>query len=82
MRNYREGKDTKFSPEAVFDILRKHHPTDWLLSIELYEIAVMDDMKKLERDIAEYLTTISTKRPAIKHLIDDGMQLVNQFQLG
>jgi len=82
VRNYREGKNTKFSPEAVFDILRKHHPTDWLLSIELYEIAVMDDMKKLERDIAEYLTTISTKRPAIKHLIDDGMQLVNQFQLG
>ena len=39
-------------------------------------------MKKLERDIAEYLTTISTKKPAIKHLIDDGMELVNQFQLG
>ncbi|WP_028376480.1 aromatic amino acid hydroxylase [Leeuwenhoekiella sp. MAR_2009_132] len=81
VRNYREGKDTQFSPEAVFDILIKYHPTDWLLSVELYEIAVADNMEKLKLEILNHLDQLQSQKPKLKHLIKDGLDLVNNSQV-
>ena len=36
VRNIREGKNAKFSLDAALDLVKKHHPKDWLLSVEIY----------------------------------------------
>ncbi len=76
VRNYRAGKDTRFSPEAVFDILKKHHPEDWLLAVELYELAYEEKMEQFAQEIKASLDEKSQKRPQLRHLISDGLELI------
>ncbi|RXG11755.1 phenylalanine-4-hydroxylase [Leeuwenhoekiella aestuarii] len=76
VRNYREGKDTKFSPQAVFDILNKNHENDWLLALELYELAKEDNREDFLKEINTYLAALKTSNTKIKHLIEDGIALV------
>ena len=77
VRNYREGKDTRFSPQAVFDLLKKYHPEDWLLPVELYELAVDENLSEFCREIEEHLSQISEQRPNLSHLIEDGLKLLH-----
>ncbi len=77
IRDYREGKDTLFSPEAVFDILQKSHPKDWLLSVELYELAAERENKVFAKEVLAYLNDLKERRAEIAHLIDDGINLVD-----
>lgn len=76
VRNIREGKNTKFSLEATFDILSKYHPKDWLLSVEIYELAVENHVSLAERVLA-HLQDLKSERPTVAHLIDGGIRLVN-----
>ncbi|MDT0688070.1 aromatic amino acid hydroxylase [Autumnicola psychrophila] len=76
VRNIREGKNTMFSLSAAFDIVKKDHPKDWLLSVEIYELAVYMD-RKLAKKVLDHLTALKSKRPKISHLIEDGIELVN-----
>ncbi|UJH92296.1 aromatic amino acid hydroxylase [Antarcticibacterium sp. 1MA-6-2] len=77
VRNIRNGENTKFSLQAAFDILKKHHSSDWLLSVEIFELAVDSD-QRLAKEVKEYLDALKGKRPEISHLIDGGMELINQ----
>ena len=72
VRNFREGKNTKYSIQAVFDILKKDHQEDWLLTTEIYELALEHD-PKLAKINKEYLEKLQQKRPKIAHLIEDGI---------
>lgn len=72
--NIRHGENTKFSLNAAFDILKKHHKNDWLLSIEIYELAVDVD-QSLADDVKAYLLELKKRRPEISHLIEDGMAM-------
>ncbi|MDN3595360.1 aromatic amino acid hydroxylase [Zunongwangia endophytica] len=74
VRNVREGKNTKFSIQAVFDILKKDHQEDWLLSTEIYELALEHDEDLAERT-KEHLKDLQQKRPKIAHLIEDGFAM-------
>ncbi|HET8754136.1 MAG TPA: aromatic amino acid hydroxylase [Salinimicrobium sp.] len=76
VRNIREGKNTKFSLEAAFEILQKHHPKDWLLALEIYELAHGHD-EKLANSVLEYLHEMKSQRPNVAHLIDGGIELVD-----
>ena len=76
VRNYREGKDTKFSPQAVLDILKKSHPKDWLLSVELYELAKDENHTSFMTEILQHLEQVKVQNPKVKHLIEDGLELV------
>ncbi|MDT0675605.1 aromatic amino acid hydroxylase [Autumnicola musiva] len=76
VRHIREGKNTKFSLNAAFDILKKHHPKDWLLSVEIYELAVYKD-QKLANEVLDHLENLKSKRPKTAHLIEDGIRMVN-----
>jgi len=76
VRNYREGKDTKFSPQAVLDILKKSHPKDWLLSVELYELAKDENHTSFMTEILQHLEQVKAQNPKVKHLIEDGLELV------
>ncbi|GAB2765407.1 aromatic amino acid hydroxylase [Salinimicrobium soli] len=75
VRNIREGKNTKFSLEAAFDILKKHHQKDWLLSVEIFELAYEKD-EKLAHEVLEHLEKVKSERPEVAHLIDGGVNLV------
>ena len=74
VRNFREGKNTKYGIQAVFDILKKDHQKDWLLATEIYELALEHDLK-LAKITKDYLEKIQDKRPEIAHLIEDGISM-------
>ena len=76
VRNIRNGENTKFSLNAAFDIAKKHHPKDWLLSVEIYELAVEND-PKLAKEVKTRLKEIKKQRPEVAHLIDDGLELTD-----
>ncbi len=70
----RNGKNTKFSIQAAFDIAKKYHPKDWLLSVEIYELVAEND-PKLASEVKEHLKKIKELRPKVAHLIDGGIQM-------
>lgn len=74
VRNIRNGKNTKFSLQAAFDIVKKHHPKDWLLSVEIFELAMEDD-PKLAGEVKSHLEDLKRSRPEVAHLIDDGIEM-------
>ncbi|APS38740.1 aromatic amino acid hydroxylase [Salegentibacter sp. T436] len=76
VRNIREGKDAKFSLDAALELVKKHHPKDWLLSVEIYELAVGKD-EKLAKEALNNLEDVKSRRPDISHLIDGGISLIN-----
>lgn len=74
VRNIRNGENTKFSLSAAFDIVKKHHPKDWLLSVEIYELAVENDQKLAEK-VKARLEEIKKERSEVANLIDDGIEM-------
>lgn len=75
IRNYRNGETTKFSPDAVFDILKKHHNEDWLLPLEIYELEVLRNTT-LSKEVFRYLNELKERRPEVSHLIEGGLELL------
>src|SRR5690606_8057054 len=58
----------------VFEILKSEYPTEWLLTIELYELSFLNKFV-LQQEIKEYLIALSQKQREISHLIEDGIRL-------
>jgi len=77
VKNIRNGENSKFSLNAAFDILKKNHPKDWLLSVEIYELALEND-QKLASEVKARLEEIKLNRPEVGHLIDDGIEMTEQ----
>jgi len=75
VRNIREGNNTKFSLQAAFDLVKKHHPSDWLLSVEIYELVFHQD-PKLATEVKDHLESLKKSRPDVAHLIDGGLDLI------
>ncbi len=76
VRNIRNGGNAKFSLQAAFELVKKYHPNDWLLPVEIYELALEDD-SKLAAEVKEHLEDVKKRRPKITHLIDGGMELID-----
>ncbi|HET8737055.1 MAG TPA: aromatic amino acid hydroxylase [Pricia sp.] len=76
VRHFREGKNTNISRHKVFDALKNEYPNDWLLSVELYELAKSNGDSDFAEEIASHLEEVKRSRPDVGHLIDDGMGLV------
>ena len=64
--------------EVIFSNLQEQHPTDWLLSLELYELLSIDDNYDLKTRVFNHLNSIIDNRPKIAHLITDGIALINE----
>ena len=77
IRHFREGKNTTVSRNKVFKALKNDHPKDWLLPVELYELAKQDNNQEFQQEILEHLENIKRDNPKVGHLIDDGLQLVD-----
>lgn len=77
IRHFREGKNTTVSRNKVLKALKKDHSEDWLLPVELYELAKQDNNHAFQKEILEHLEHIKLDNPKVGHLIDDGLQLVD-----
>ncbi|MFS4457392.1 aromatic amino acid hydroxylase [Maribacter sp. 2304DJ31-5] len=85
IRDFREEKNTTISRNKVFKEIISHHPNDWLLLVELYELAKMNPENGREqgfaREIRSHLETVKRNNPKVGHLIDDGLELANSKTL-
>ena len=81
VRDFREGKNTTISRNKVFKEVVAHYPEDWLLCVELYELALMDAQNQKEQDFASqikaHLEVVKENNPKVGHLIDDGLNLAS-----
>ncbi|WP_437373098.1 aromatic amino acid hydroxylase [Maribacter litoralis] len=75
IRDFREGKNTIISRTKVFQEIQEKYPTDWLLPIEIYELAAKSNEHKLIKSIEEHLENIKLDHPNLGQLIDDGLEL-------
>ena len=78
IRDYREGKNTTISRNKVFQELKHNYPNDWLLSIELYELAKISNDTNFAEEIAAHLENVKQNNPKLGNLIDDGLMLLNE----
>ena len=78
IRDFRIGKNTTISRNKVLQQLKTNYPTDWLLSVELYELAKDKDDKEFAKEIVAHLESVKQDDPKIAHLIDGGLMLAEQ----
>lgn len=76
VRMIRENKDSKSELKAVFEKLKKDHPADWLLSVEIAELLKDSDETQFLHEVLVYLNQLKVKRPEIAHLISGGLDLI------
>ncbi|MBO0321580.1 aromatic amino acid hydroxylase [Muricauda sp. CAU 1633] len=77
IREFREGKNTTISRNKVFKALAENHPNDWLLPVELYELAKKGHDEAFQQEILDHLESIKQNNPKVGHLIDDGIALID-----
>ena len=77
IRHFREGSNTTISRNKVFREIREKYPNDWLLSVELYELAKNNSDDGFAQEIRAHLETVKLNNPSVGHLIDDGLALVD-----
>ena len=82
IRHFREGINPTISRNKVFRELKHHYPDDWLLCIELYELARNNGDLEFADEISTHLDTVKNNNPQYGHLIDDGLALVEQSLVG
>jgi phenylalanine-4-hydroxylase len=82
VRHYREGINTTISRNKVFREVRENFPNDWLLSVELYELAQNNKDAEFADEIAAHLETVKLNNPRTGHLIDDGLKLAKSALVG
>ena len=77
IRAFREGSNTTISRHKVFQEVCDEFPNDWLLPVELYELAKNNGDTDFAIEIAAHLEVIKQNNPKLGHLIDDGLGLVD-----
>lgn len=72
MRENNWVKEEKLS--EIFQILKSDYPTEWLLPVEIYELAFLNKFV-LQHEIKEYLQQLILQQKEVAHLIEDGIWL-------
>ncbi len=78
IRHFREGINKTISRNKVFKEVKENYPDDWLLSVELYELAKTNGDFDFALQIQQHLESVKNRIPQLGHLIDDGLALVDQ----
>lgn len=82
VRDWRENVDRTISRSKMFEELKENYPTDWLLSVELYELARLEGNEAFADRIKNHLEDIKAENPKVGHLIDGGLALCNGNLVG
>jgi phenylalanine-4-hydroxylase len=76
IRNIRENKTAATTLKEAFASVTANHPNDWLLSIEIIELAKKEENTDLVEKVLNHLEKVKINRPEIKHLVDNGLELI------
>lgn len=76
VRIIRESKDIYTSFEPIFHKLKKDHPKDWLLAVEIAELLKDRNDTQQLGEVLNYLDNLKLKRPEVAHLITGGLDLI------
>jgi phenylalanine-4-hydroxylase len=76
VRNIREKSPFEANLEEFFSSVEANHPNDWLLSIEIAELAQKMKNEILVNKVLDHLEKVKNKRPDIAHLITNGLELL------
>ena len=78
VRDYREGTNKTISRTKVLEQLIEKHAADWLLPVELYELAYLGNETELCEKIINHLENLKQTNPKLGHLIDDGLSIIHR----
>ncbi len=78
VREYRGENNKTISRTKVLEQLIDKHPNDWLLSVELYELAFKANEKTFSESVLKHLETVKQNNPSVGHLIDGGLEIINK----
>lgn len=76
IRNIRENKTAATTLKEAFASVTTNHQNDWLLSLEIVELAKKQENTDLVDKVLNHLEKVKTNRPEIKHLVDNGLELI------
>ena len=76
VRNIREGKPAATTLKEAFASVSAGHPNDWLLSVEIAELAKKEGNSDLVDKVLNHLEKVKSNRPEIVHLVDNGLELI------
>ncbi len=72
VRKYREKESKSIDIENILSVLKTKFPEDWLLSVELFEIAVQESLP-IADELHNYLLELKDNSK-VPHLIEDGIE--------
>ncbi|MBP6039970.1 MAG: aromatic amino acid hydroxylase [Flavobacterium sp.] len=75
VRTIREKKSAAITLKETFAAVTSGHPNDWLLSVEIAELAQKEENSDLANKVLNHLENVKTNRPEIAHLITNGLEL-------
>ncbi len=76
VRNIRDKSPFEANLEEIFTSLEANHPNDWLLSVEIAELAQKMKNEIFVNKVLDHLEKVKNKRPDIAHLITNGLELL------
>ncbi len=74
IRNYREQNTTEDLEVILLDLMQ-NHPQDWLLTLEIVELAKQKNLAVYNKAL-DHLLSVKTNKPEIAHLITNGLNLL------
>ena len=66
--------------ELIFEVLQRNHPSDWLLSIEILEIAIQENSSLVEA-VMSHLNQLKLERPEVAQNIDQGIAIIKTEEI-
>lgn len=76
VREIRETTGNTEPLSKILETLQKDFTSDWLLPLEIAELAKQKDDKVLEEKVLQYLEQLKINRKEIAHLISNGLYLI------
>ncbi len=76
VRTIREKNSAAITLKEAFAAVTSGHPNDWLLSVEIAELAQKEGNSDLVNKVLNHLENVKTNRPEIAHLITNGLELI------
>ena len=76
VRLIRENKPAEITLKEAFGAVSGNHPNDWLLTVEIAELANLQGNEELLEKSLLHLENLKSKRPEVVHLITNGIELI------
>ncbi|HKX86604.1 MAG TPA: aromatic amino acid hydroxylase [Flavobacterium sp.] len=76
VRDLRENRTAEITLKEAFAAVSASHTNDWLLSVEIAEIAFREHNNDLVDKVANHLENVKQRRPEVARLITNGLELI------